>query len=61
MSARRREGGCSYQCPKYLYKFSVSKELKQQAIKRMTSDDIWRYAKVYRAANVLRPYLEGLG
>jgi hypothetical protein len=26
--------------------------------KRMTSDDIWRYAKVCRVANVMRPYLE---
>jgi predicted transcriptional regulator of viral defense system len=29
--------------------------------KRMTSDDIWRYAKVCRVANVMRPYLESLG
>jgi predicted transcriptional regulator of viral defense system len=28
--------------------------------KRMTSDDIWRYAKVCRVANVMRPYLESL-
>lgn len=29
--------------------------------KRMTSDDIWRYAKVCRVANVMRPYLDSLG
>jgi predicted transcriptional regulator of viral defense system len=29
--------------------------------KHMTSDDIWRYAKVCRVANVMRPYLESLG
>ena len=28
--------------------------------KRMTSDDIWHYAKVCRVANVMRPYLESL-
>jgi hypothetical protein len=28
--------------------------------KRMTSDDIWRYAKVCRVANVMRPYLESI-
>lgn len=28
--------------------------------KRMTSDDLWRYAKVCRVANVMRPYLESL-
>ena len=28
--------------------------------KRMTSEDIWRYAKVCRVANVMRPYLESL-
>lgn len=28
--------------------------------KRMTSDEIWRYAKVCRVANVMRPYLEYL-
>lgn len=28
--------------------------------KRMTSDEIWRYAKVCRVANVMRPYLESL-
>lgn len=29
--------------------------------KRMSSDDIWRCAKVCRVANVMRPYLESLG
>ena len=29
--------------------------------KRMTSDDIWRHAKICRVANVMRPYLESLG
>ena len=28
--------------------------------KRMTSEDLWRYAKVCRVANVMRPYLESL-
>ena len=28
--------------------------------KRMTSDEIWHYAKIDRMANVMRPYLESL-
>jgi len=28
--------------------------------KRMTSDDLWYYAKVCRVANVMRPYLDSL-
>ncbi|MDQ5917699.1 MAG: hypothetical protein QG660_811 [Pseudomonadota bacterium] len=28
--------------------------------KRMTSDEIWRHAKVCRVANVMRPYLDSL-
>ncbi|MDR0528069.1 MAG: type IV toxin-antitoxin system AbiEi family antitoxin domain-containing protein [Zoogloeaceae bacterium] len=28
--------------------------------KRMTSDEIWHYAKIDRVANVMRPYLESL-
>jgi predicted transcriptional regulator of viral defense system len=28
--------------------------------KRATSDELWRYAKVCRVANVMRPYLESL-
>src|SRR5487761_1907883 len=29
--------------------------------KRLTSENIWRYAKICRVANVMRPYLESLG
>jgi predicted transcriptional regulator of viral defense system len=29
--------------------------------KRVTGDDIWRYAKICRVANVMCPYLESLG
>ncbi len=28
--------------------------------KRMTSDDLWRYARICRVANVMRPYLDSL-
>ena len=28
--------------------------------KRMTSDEIWHYAKIDRVANVMQPYLESL-
>jgi predicted transcriptional regulator of viral defense system len=28
--------------------------------KRMTSEDLWRYAKVCRVANVMRPYMDSL-
>jgi hypothetical protein len=28
--------------------------------KRMTGDDLWRFAKVCRVANVMRPYLDSL-
>jgi predicted transcriptional regulator of viral defense system len=28
--------------------------------RRMTSDEIWRYAKICRVTNVMRPYLESL-
>jgi len=28
--------------------------------KRMSSDDLWRYAKICRVANVIRPYLDSL-
>ena len=28
--------------------------------KRITSDDLWRYAKICRVANVMRPYLDSL-
>ena len=29
-----------------------------QANRRATADDLWRYAKLYYMANVMRPYLE---
>ena len=29
--------------------------------KRATMDDLWRYAEICRAANVMRPYLEAVG
>jgi predicted transcriptional regulator of viral defense system len=28
--------------------------------KRVTNDQLWRYAKICRVANVMRPYLEGI-
>ena len=28
--------------------------------RRATMDDLWRYAKICRVANVMRPYLESL-
>ena len=28
--------------------------------RRVTSDELWRYAKICRVANVMRPYLESL-
>ncbi|MBM3123136.1 MAG: transcriptional regulator, partial [Chloroflexi bacterium] len=28
--------------------------------RRFTMDDLWRFAKTCRVANVMRPYLEGL-
>jgi len=28
--------------------------------RRVTSDELWRYAKVCRVSNVMRPYLESL-
>lgn len=28
--------------------------------RKATSDELWRYAKVNRVANVMRPYLEAL-
>ena len=28
--------------------------------KKASADDIWRYAKICRVANVMRPYLESL-
>ena len=31
-----------------------------RAQRKFSSDDLWRYAKVCRVANVMRPYLEAL-
>ena len=28
--------------------------------KRATNDELWRYAKICRVANVMRPYMESL-
>ena len=51
-------------CFKYRNKIGldVALEALRQAWreKRMTSDDLWRYAKVCRVANVMRPYMESL-
>ncbi len=33
---------------------------RQWTARRMTSDEIWRYAKICRVTNVMRPYLESL-
>jgi predicted transcriptional regulator of viral defense system len=49
-------------CFKYRNKIGldVALEVLREAwhAKRMSSDDIWRYAKVCRVTNVMRPYLE---
>jgi predicted transcriptional regulator of viral defense system len=49
-------------CFKYRNKISLDVTLQALrevwSVKRITSDDIWRYAKVCRVANVMRPYLE---
>ena len=29
--------------------------------RKATADDLWRFAKICRVANVMRPYLEALG
>ncbi|MNF07222.1 hypothetical protein D3C80_2073580 [compost metagenome] len=29
--------------------------------KKASADDLWRYAKLCRVANIMRPYLEGIG
>ena len=29
--------------------------------KKASADELWRYAKICRVANVMRPYLEALG
>ena len=51
-------------CFKYRNKIGldVAMEALREALneKRMTSDEIWHFAKVCRVANVMRPYLESL-
>ena len=51
-------------CFKYRNKIGldVALEALREAwnVKRMTSDQIWHYAKIDRVANVMRPYLESL-
>jgi hypothetical protein len=32
-----------------------------RAGKKASVDDIWRFAKICRVANVMRPYLESIG
>jgi predicted transcriptional regulator of viral defense system len=32
-----------------------------RAARRATADELWRYAKICRVANVMRPYLEAIG
>lgn len=50
-------------CFKYRSKvgLDVALEALREALrkKRVTADDIWRYARIDRVANVMRPYLEG--
>ena len=31
------------------------------AARRVTMDELWRYAQICRVANVMRPYMEALG
>jgi predicted transcriptional regulator of viral defense system len=31
-----------------------------RAMRKATADDLWRYAKICRVANVMRPYLEAI-
>jgi predicted transcriptional regulator of viral defense system len=51
-------------CFKYRNKIGLDVALEGLRVawheKRMTSDEIWRYAKVCRVANVMRPYLDSL-
>lgn len=51
-------------CFKYRNKIGldVAMEALREAwhAKRMTSEDIWRFAKICRVANVMRPYLDSL-
>ncbi len=52
-------------CFKYRHKIGL--EVALEALReawqqqRCTMDDLWRYAKVCRVANVMRPYMEALG
>jgi predicted transcriptional regulator of viral defense system len=32
-----------------------------RSLNKVSADDLWRYAKICRVANVLRPYLEAVG
>ena len=51
-------------CFKYRHKIGLDVALEalreSWRAKRVTSDEIWRYAKICRVANVMRPYLESL-
>ena len=51
-------------CFKYRHKIGldVALEALRESCKsgRCTIDDLWRYAKVCRVSNVMRPYLEAL-
>ena len=62
-SAGGRRGPAVADCFKYRNKIGldVALEALRDAWqkKRMSSEDVWRYAKVCRVANVMRPYLEG--
>ncbi len=51
-------------CFKYRGKIGldVALEALREAMgsKRASADDIWRYAKICRVANVMRPYMESI-
>ena len=51
-------------CFKYRNKIGldVALEALREAwrVKKMTADDLWRYARICRVANVMRPYLDSL-
>ncbi|RBC21428.1 transcriptional regulator, partial [Xanthomonas oryzae pv. oryzae] len=51
-------------CFKYRNKIGIDVALEALreawVARRMTSDEIWHYAKIDRVANVMRPYLESL-
>ena len=38
----------------------VMQPLRLRVKRRATADDLWRYAKTCRVANVMRPYLEAI-